>query len=1287
MPEAPTPTTPAKPRFLRRWLRRFAWSFLVLVVLLAMFYRPLIRWAAAHFGQQAARDAGMEASWNLEGNFFSGMDLRDVKVDGNAASQVRSVTLDHVNVTYDLTEFKKQGVGAILKEITVSNLTADIDLTKPGEPGKPPKPKDDKPSAPLPALQFPKVNISHVNLHMKTEGGLVEIEDFSLTLDPDAPGTISWAKVAVPGIPPMGPMQGVTKLTPQTLQFENLALRPDTILQQLSLDIAKLAQEEVAVKVAMRQGGAKLAVDGTVGNWSKDLTADADVKLENLNPADLASWGVPVGDIAWGVKSLAVSAHGPVLLPQSLKCTVQAEAEPFTVATGSGVLPAADAGPATSQTDSNPHSSAAGSTPLPVLQINATKLDAKIEGGKLLLNQLSTGVGANEFVATGEAKLPATWADAAQADGKISFKLDAKNIAQLTPQVEGAATADGSVEFGGQQLRGANVNLNAKSLTAAGIPIETVTVKATSSKEMATLERADVVLNAQNTVSATGTFGLAGDHALTAQWKADCADLASLPTQVRAGTIWPAAGVVKSQGSAKGTLAAIQKQDWPALTANVTVDASGVKLNDATLQSLNVKASLAQGQAKLEQLALQLDPENSVQAQGNCALGNPEFPLAADVHIVLPNVAALSAWGEPFGAPKLEAGSVQVNWKAAGKVKPLVMDGNGTAEIAGLKLSTMPEILGLKATIEQQGETAKIPTLEATAGPWRAAGSVAWDGKRLDVASLEGWLKEVSLVKLSASLPLNYKEESLQLKLAVDQLDSSKVAASLGQTFPAKGLVSLNGEFSGTLKELSGGLKLDVTNIVIAQKEAEKLKPGSVGLQLNLAEGKLTAEGVVDQKPLEPLKLQAALPVDIPALMETPGMVKELPLDAKVSLPQSALNFLPSFVPMVQRINGTLALDVEATGTVTAPKLEGTVHLAVPDAVFADTSLPSIKNLKINLLADQEHVHIQDAEMLVSGGPLKLSGNVGLVNLKDPAFDLKLLAEEILLKRDDMISLRANADISCVGKLSGSTVQGKVDLVRGRVFKEIEIVPLSLPNQLPPPPASTKLGKEGLPELPAFLHDWKFDVAVKTKDPIRLMSTVAHGSVLVDVALAGTGAKPDVSGKVNLKDTWVKLPFSRLNIVSCDVTIRKENPLDPQLELIGESVVANYMVTLNASGRAMDPKLRFSSSPPLSEGDITYLLATGTTADDLGAGNGEAAGRAMFLVFQSAYRKLFPKLAAAAEDKEPPKLSFELSGFGNDPSRRGVAAIYELTPKMKAIGRVGENGTFRGLLYYQIRFK
>jgi autotransporter translocation and assembly factor TamB len=433
MPENDPPSAVAKPRFFRRWGRRLAWTLLILLLLLVAFYRPLIRWAAVHFGQQAAREAGMDASWNLEGNFFSGMDLRDVKVSGNDASQVRTISLEHANLSYDLAEFRKQGVGAILKEVTISNLNADIDLTKPGEPTMPSKPKDDKPSAPLPALQFPKVNIAHVNVRLQTVSGLVEIEDFSLTLDSDAPGEISWTKVAVPGMPPLGPMKGATKLTPQSVQLENLDLRPDCLLKELSVDIAKLAQEEVAIKLGLQQGGAQLIMDGTVGNWSKDLTADADVTLTNLHPTDLASWGVPAGDIAWGVKSLAVSAHGPVLKPQEIKCTVQAQTEPLSVAG---------------------------------LRINGAQLDTKLEGGLLHLIKLVGGVGENEIVARGEAKLPADWAEAGQASGNISFKLDAKDLSQLSPQIQGAAAADGAVEFGAQQLRGANLNLHAKSLTA-----------------------------------------------------------------------------------------------------------------------------------------------------------------------------------------------------------------------------------------------------------------------------------------------------------------------------------------------------------------------------------------------------------------------------------------------------------------------------------------------------------------------------------------------------------------------------------------------------------------------------------------------------------------------------------------------------------------------------------------------------------------------------------------------------------------------------------------------------
>jgi hypothetical protein len=262
-----------------------------------------------------------------------------------------------------------------------------------------------------------------------------------------------------------------------------------------------------------------------------------------------------------------------------------------------------------------------------------------------------------------------------------------------------------------------------------------------------------------------------------------------------------------------------------------------------------------------------------------------------------------------------------------------------------------------------------------------------------------------------------------------------------------------------------------------------------------------------------------------------------------------------------------------------------------------------------------------------------------------------------------------------------------VELVRGRVFKEIEFLPLSLPNQLPPPPPPTMLARSGPPALPPPFDRWELDVGIRTRDPVRLMGNVARGSVVADFRLTGNGARPVLVGQATLQQMWIKLPFSRLTITEGELVLTEEKPFDPQIRVIGESIMDGRVVEVAVEGRALDPGVRLTSSPPLPEGEIAALLATGVTTSDLGTRGDEAAGRAAYVLMQQTYRKLFRKSARAADDDEPPRLSLEFSLFGSDPSRRGVSAIYELNPQWRVIGRVGETGTFRGLLHYLIRFR
>jgi len=525
------------------------------------------------------------------------------------------------------------------------------------------------------------------------------------------------------------------------------------------------------------------------------------------------------------------------------------------------------------------------------------------------------------------------------------------------------------------------------------------------------------------------------------------------------------------------------------------------------------------------------------------------------------------------------------------------------------------------------------------------------------------------------------------LTLAIDGLDFDRLGRALGVALPVRGRLRADATLTGTLRTLAGGLSAEVTEVRPAAGNATTHEPAAVTVTAVLADGRLALDARAIQPPLRPLTIEARVPVDAVALSRNPGGVRELPLTARVRLAESSLSFLPAWEPALKSVQGTASVDATLGGTVGRPRWQGTGTVTVPEARLAGAALPSIKDVVVKIRADEKRLTVQNASVVVAGGRLRIEGGADLARLADPVLDLRLRADEVLVVRDENLSLRANADVACRGPVSRAAVTGTIDLVRGRVFKEIEFLPLSLPNQLPPPPPPTSLARTGPPALPPPLDAWTFDLAIRTRDPVRLMGNVARGSVVADLRVSGTGARPVLTGRATMEQMWLKLPFSRLTITEGAIVFTEDKPFDPQINVIGKSITDGRVVEVVVQGRALDPTVRLTSSPPLPEGEIASLLATGVTTSDLSTRGGEAASRAAFVVLQQAYRKLFRKTARGGDDAEPPRLSFQFSLFGSDATRRNLSAVYELNPKWRVIGRVGESGTFRGMLHYLIRFR
>jgi autotransporter translocation and assembly factor TamB len=282
--------------------------------------------------------------------------------------------------------------------------------------------------------------------------------------------------------------------------------------------------------------------------------------------------------------------------------------------------------------------------------------------------------------------------------------------------------------------------------------------------------------------------------------------------------------------------------------------------------------------------------------------------------------------------------------------------------------------------------------------------------------------------------------------------------------------------------------------------------------------------------------------------------------------------------------------------------------------------------------------------------------------------------------------------VTLKGPLNSATAAGTVYVTQSRFFKDVDIVPLSLPGKAKPQARSVATPlRVSFPKPP--LRDWKFDIAIKSrdKDSFLIRGNLAKGSAAMDLRLGGTGLNPFLTGQVQIESFTAILPVSKLEVQRGFVTFSEEDPFQPQLDLQAESRIGKNTVKMNISGPATAPHLELESEPPLPQKDILSLLATGTTSGEIGSNASALASKAALLTVKRWYRKTFKKGAEepAAEGQESFADRFDLDISTVDPKtgRPSVDASMRITDKVYLLGERDSEGQFTGKVKYLLRFR
>lgn len=1297
---ATTPNADARQRR-RPWRSLWRWTWrtaLLMIVLVIVFHRPIFFGVVRLGLNLAEKPAKMRFEYEkLSGSIWSDLHIEKFALVPSGPNPIEKLTLDRAKIRYDLWGFIREGLPGLVESVEANDFFLRIDAKTKLPRSKPPPPRakrtDKQFDIPIP---FPKmVDIEHATVEVKTPGGLIDIHDVGLSLLPVGEGRIYATRIAIPGVRTWTNLAAVTTYINRDLNIRNLKLANNLVVDRLQIDASRIGDMQFKTQLSAHVFGGPLSASYNMSSLggTNDMELVASAKTVPLK--DLVAYFNPKAEVIGHLQALDVQLAGEV----------------DDLRTWNGAVRTSIDGPG-----------------VPAARFDTANVDVAITNGVANLNTVRLAKKDAIITASGSAELPGRRKKAEPFTANITLTADIPDVKHLdSEQLTGGSALVRSVFTAGPDQMRATLDVNSPGIDfragkasaiavtgwfskagrpqgqpvsektpwwkgskfeakfsmgpvlAAGYQIDDAGGTVSAAEEKMTIGPVEIH-RASNTIHADGTFDFSTNQ-LDTTFQIHAPVLKELAVD-------PANPVVEGSLEGNGTFQMVHG----AQLANVALKGFDLEHKGLKLGELNVEAGLKDKLVRITRFELKMPNHGFVQATGNYDT-EKAGKYGAQVSAKLPDLGYFKPLlGANLQDKSLE-GSLQIDWSGSGDLPTKQHEGRtsiyltkgrfdivteASAEISGYytpKQAEFPKFDlrssrgSLSATVTYADKSVLVNDLRLTQAADR------WlEGRLRFPLDLENATKPGGLIPLDGLIDIN---------LASKKLDLGQLQTDFNLTPVVAGTLDMTAVGSGKLENPVFNLNVALANL--KSDKAPKVEPADIQLQLSLKDARASLNGSAKQPLIQPLTIAGDLPFDVGSIMQTGRIDPNSPVHASVKLPQSSLANIAKLTPVLRELDGTLGLEVGLNGTLATPILTGNLRSNIKTIRFRSNALPTIRSFALAVDFRENVVTISSLKGDLAGGPFQGGGTIDITDSKAPKLDIRLGGRSILFTRSDNMVVRSNLDLTLKGPLASAELAGTVALTDSRFFRDIDILPFSLPGKPAPPLPSSR---PNLSITAAPVRDWKLNVDIKTQDPFLVRGNLANGNVTMQLKLSGTGLAPTLDGVAEIHDLAASLPFSRLNIDYGNVYFSKDlPPLSPILDLRGHSRVRDYNIDVYVWGDALKPQTLFLSQPPLSQEDVMTLLGTGVTQQEITENPQLLAGRAGWLVVQKYYNKIFRRNATPEEDSLLDRVDIEIGNIDPKTGHESATARLRLSDKWQIVGDLDLTGGARGQIRYLLRFK
>jgi len=491
-----------------------------------------------------------------------------------------------------------------------------------------------------------------------------------------------------------------------------------------------------------------------------------------------------------------------------------------------------------------------------------------------------------------------------------------------------------------------------------------------------------------------------------------------------------------------------------------------------------------------------------------------------------------------------------------------------------------------------------------------------FDGKQLQVVTAR-------LITTVAGKSGQRAEFTLGGWIAANSADMrlrGKVAVELLEFFLAKQVKKLEGDatadirLSGSLERpsLNGGLWLHGVRIQMPKFDRAIDLPGG---QIRLAGGALQVSGLKVRMGRQ--TLVASGKVDLHRFWPT---MLDLHVMGEVNF--KLLELL--FPGQISSASGSAQVKLALTGPIQDPQLEG--QLVVRRLELSPRGWGRTMTLRQGSVTFSNYLvkTLAPLEGTYDEGMIRVNGTARLDRWDLANVELRIVGLGIPQRQPNVYSAELNFTVDLLGDSQRLELYGNVDLVDVRYVQKFDLIRRAF--------IKPRVHEEEDPiwKGSPLLEHLVLGLTVRSTGQMMVKNEYAQLSLSGAFSLVGTLAAPRLGGQIRVEEGVFSIPFLRgeYNIRRGDIIFNKRKPVDEaELNITGETLfmdhnAVDFQIKLTLEGPLNHIGIKLDSNPPLEQGQIWALLATGRTTQQLraqfkgavdasgGAGGNQAVGAA-----------------------------------------------------------------------------